>query len=107
MKKIKATKLIFALAIGALSLGSYKADAQEKFFRAVGTPHTPKVNIAFNRYYTYEGLVDNMKKIAAAHPDIAKLESIGNSYEGRDMWTLTITDFSTGKDTEKPGMWID
>lgn len=106
-KHRKITKMLIALAVGALSLGSYKADAQEKFFRAVGTPHNPKVDIAFNRYYTYEGLVDNMKKIAAAHPDIAKLESIGKSYEGRDMWTLTITDFSTGKDTDKPGMWID
>ncbi|TXD78605.1 M14 family metallopeptidase [Algoriphagus ratkowskyi] len=104
---MKTTNIILALAVSVLSLVSYKADAQEKFFRAVGTPHNPKVAIAFNRYYTYEGLVDNMKKIAAAHPGLVKLESIGKSYEGRDMWTMTITDFSTGKDTEKPGMWID
>ncbi|WP_192348065.1 M14 family metallopeptidase [Algoriphagus sp. Y33] len=107
MQKTKLSKLTIALAVSALSLGSYKADAQEKFFRAVGTPHNPTVEIAFNRYYTYEGLVENMKKIAAAHPTIARLESIGKSYEGRDIMTLTITDFSTGKDTDKPGMWID
>lgn len=104
---MKTTKLIVGLAFSALSLTTIDANAQEKFFQAVGTPYMPKVEIAFNRYYTYEGLVDNMKKIAAAHPDIAKIESIGKSYEGRDMMTLTITDFSTGPDTDKPGMWID
>ncbi|MBN3583993.1 peptidase M14 [Algoriphagus aestuarii] len=104
---MKTTKLIVGLAFSALSLTTLPTQAQEKFFQAVGTPYNPKVEIAFNRYYTYEGLVDNMKKIAAAHPDIAKIESIGKSYEGRDMMTLTITDFSTGKDTDKPAMWID
>ncbi|MEN2283299.1 M14 family metallopeptidase [Algoriphagus sp. SE2] len=104
---MKTTKLIVGLAFSALSLTSLNTHAQEKFFQAVGTPYNPKVEIAFNRYYTYEGLVDNMKKIAAAHPDIAKIESIGKSYQGRDMMTLTITDFSAGKDTDKPAMWID
>ncbi len=104
---MKTTKLIVGLAFSALSLTSINTQAQEKFFQAVGTPYMPKVEIAFNRYYTYEGLVDNMKKIAAAHPDIAKIESIGKSFEGRDMLTLTITDFSTGADTDKPAMWID
>ncbi len=104
---MKTTKLIVALAFCMTSLGIHKSIAQEKFFRAIGTPHKPKVEIAFNRYYTYEGLVDMMKKIAAAHPNLAKLESIGKSYEGRDIMTLTITDFSAGKAEDKPAMWID
>ena len=91
--------------IGWMTFGA--ANAQEKFFKAVGTPHKPKVELSFNRYYTYEGLVEAMKKIAAAHPGLAKIESIGKSYEGRDIMTLTITDFSTGKSEDKPGMWID
>ncbi|MHA7131761.1 M14 family metallopeptidase [Algoriphagus namhaensis] len=83
------------------------AEAQQKFFRAAGTPHDPKVEIAFNRYYTYEGLVDYLQQIAKAHPELTKLESIGKSYEGREIWTLTVTDFSVGKADEKPAMWID
>lgn len=104
---MKTTKIIVGLAFSAMSLTSIETNAQENFFQAVGTPYNPKVEIAFNRYYSYEGLVDKMEKIAAAHPDIAKIESIGKSYEGQDMMTLTITDFSTGKDTDKPAMWID
>jgi len=107
MKKIQKIQKILMLGLiaGWMTLGA--ANAQEKFFKAVGTPHKPKVELSFNRYYTYEGLVDAMKKIATAHPELAKIESIGKSYEGRDIMTLTITDFSTGKSEDKPGMWID
>lgn len=104
MKIQKITTLILAIGLSAFA---FVSEAQQKFFRAVGTPHDPKVEIAFNRYYTYEGLVDNMKKIAAAHPELAKIESIGKSYEGRDIMTLTITNFSAGKAEDKPAMWID
>nr|WP_075349107.1 M14 family metallopeptidase [Algoriphagus marinus] len=107
MKKINTLKMIVMLAFATLWIAVNPAKAQEKFFRAVGTPHKPKVELTFNKYYTYEGLVDAMKKIAAAHPGLAKIESIGKSYQGRDIMTLTITDFSVGKSEEKPGMWID
>ena len=108
MKTINLKHTLTALALGALSLSSLNVYAQqENYFRAIGTPHTPKVEIAWNRYYSAEGLWELMKKIAVAHPKIARIESIGKSVEGRDILTLTITDFSTGKDTEKPGMWID
>ncbi len=97
-----------ALALGALTFSSFDLSAQqENYFRAIGTPHKPKVEIAWNRYYSSEGLWDWMKKIAQAHPHLAKIESIGKSVEGRDILALTITDFSTGKDTDKPAMWID
>ncbi|GMQ25934.1 M14 family metallopeptidase [Algoriphagus sp. oki45] len=108
MKMMNTKKILATLALGALSLGAMKVNAQqENFFRAIGTPHKPKVEIAWNRYYSAEGLWDWMKKIAAAHPGLAKVESIGKSVEGRDILTITITDFSTGKDTDKPAMWID
>lgn len=100
----KITTLVLALGLSACA---FVSEAQQKFFRAVGTPHDPKVEIAFNRYYTYEGLVDNLQKIAKAHPELTKLESIGKSYQGRDIWTLTVTDFSKGKAEDKPAMWID
>uniref|UniRef100_UPI0040475CB3 M14 family metallopeptidase n=1 Tax=Algoriphagus sp. TaxID=1872435 RepID=UPI0040475CB3 len=108
MKIMNLKHTLTALALGALTFSSFDLSAQqENYFRAIGTPHKPKVEIAWNRYYSSEGLWDWMKKIAQAHPHLAKIESIGKSVEGRDILTLTITDFSTGKDTEKPAMWID
>jgi hypothetical protein len=97
--------------IGALSLlllpALAMAQTPEQIFQAVGTPANPKVEISFNRYYTAEGLETLAKKLAAAHPDLISVQSIGKSYEGRDLWCMTVTDQSTGSDLEKPGFYID
>jgi len=104
MKTINYTSvlcLIIAMTMGSVS------KAQEKFFRAIGTPHEPKVEASWNRYNTYDGVVDIMKKIAKAYPKLARLESIGKSYEDRSIYMLTISDFNTGNPDEKPAMYID
>ena len=89
-----------------MTMGSV-SKAQEKFFRAIGTPHEPKVEASWNRYNTYDGVVDIMEKIAKAYPKLARLESIGKSYENRSIYMLTISDFNTGNPDEKPAMYID
>ncbi len=100
-------KNIIVLSFFSLVLNLPSGFAQEKFFRAIGTPHKPKVDVSWNRYYTYEGVVDIMQKIAKAHPNLAKLESIGKSFQGRDLYLLTISDFKNGDPSRKPAMYID
>lgn len=97
------------ILIYILLLTSAVAQAQDAngVFRASGSPENPKVPISWNRYYNYDGITDICKKIAAAHPDLAKVSSIGKSYQGRDMWVLTITDFKKGKAEDKPGFYLD
>lgn len=104
MKTIDYTSILFLLI--AMTMGSV-SKAQEKFFRAIGTPHEPKVEASWNRYNTYDGVVDIMEKIAKAYPKLARLESIGKSYEDRSIYMLTISDFNTGNPDEKPAMYID
>ncbi|SDG79706.1 M14 family metallopeptidase [Psychroflexus sediminis] len=104
MKIINYTSL-FSLAI-LVMFGSV-SHAQEKFFRAIGTPHQPKVEASWNRYNTYAGIVDLMEKIADAYPELTRMESIGKSYEGRDIYMLAVSDFNTGDPDEKPAMYID
>ena len=83
------------------------AQTAEQIFKAAGSPSKPKVNVSWNRYNDYGGITDICKKIAAAYPQLAKLESIGKSYLGKEMWVLTITDFKKGDPDKKPGMYID
>jgi len=83
------------------------SQSEDEIFRAVGSPHNPKVQISFNRYYTSEGHAALIKKIADAHPNLAKRVSIGKSYEGRDMWLLQITNFQKGDADRKPAFYID
>lgn len=99
-------KLITILFIVIMYAQASAQDANG-VFRAAGSPENPKVPIAWNRYYNHDGVTDICKKIAAAHPDLAKLSSIGKSYQGREMWVLTITDFKKGKPDEKPGFYLD
>lgn len=102
-KKLYIPFICYALAVLSIS----EITAQEKFFRAIGTPHQPKVEVSWNRYYTYDGVVDIMQKIAKAYPNLTRLESIGKSVEGRNIWMLAVSDFKTGNPDRKPAMYID
>ena len=64
-------------------------------------------SIAFTRYYRYDELTRLLKALAEEHPDLLRLESIGKSHEGRDVWLVTATNFATGPDIEKPALWVD
>jgi murein tripeptide amidase MpaA len=58
-------------------------------------------------YYRYEDLTRLLRAYAQARPDLLRLESLGPSHEGRDVWLATVTNRATGPDTEKPALWVD
>jgi len=65
----------------------------------------PKVR--FDRFYRYEELSTLLKAFASEFPQLVSIESIGRSYEGRDIWLLTVTNRATGPAGEKPAFWVD
>jgi hypothetical protein len=101
IKKISTAFLL------AFSVFITRAQTADQLFKAAGSPVNPKVAASWNRYNDHAGITDICKKIAAAYPDLAKLESIGKSYKGRDIWCLSITDYKKGTADKKPGMYID
>ncbi len=54
----------------------------------------PKI-IRSRVYHTYYDMTTELQDLAAAHPDIAKLSSLGKSIGGRDLWVMRITNFAT------------
>ena len=94
--------IIFLINISFIAVIA-EAQTPQQIFKAAGSPVNPKVVISWNKYYDHGGITEICKKIAAAHPNLAKLESIGKSYKGRDMWVLTITDFKKGDADKKTG----
>jgi murein tripeptide amidase MpaA len=58
-------------------------------------------------YYTYEVLTRLLHELVEAHPQLAQIESIGQSLEGREIWLVTLTNFETGQALEKSAYWID
>lgn len=105
MKRISILILAVFACFGFKS--QVKAQGVGDIFRAAGSPHNPKVQVSFNRYYTSEGLNAIGEKIAKAYPNLVKRVSIGKSFEGRDMWMLEITNYSVGEASRKPGFYID
>ena len=63
--------------------------------------------IRFDKFYRYNELTRLLKDYAKEYPDLIRLESIGKSHEGRDVWLVTATNFKSGPDTEKPAFWVD
>jgi hypothetical protein len=57
------------------------------------------------QYPTLAELDDSMRNIALNHPSIAKLDSVGESYEGRQIFYLEISD-QPGIDEGEPGLFF-
>ncbi|NUM36442.1 MAG: DUF2817 domain-containing protein [Candidatus Brocadiae bacterium] len=61
-------------------------------FQATLSPDIIGKNTRENSYHTYEALTAKLKQFAKDYPSIAKLESIGQSVEKRELWILKISD---------------
>ncbi len=68
---------------------------------------TTETDLSFDKYLTHSELTDYLKGAAGAYPNLASLESAGKSYEGRDIWALTITNRATGSHEGKPAIYVD
>ena len=66
-----------------------------------------KVPIAFDTYFDYEQMTRHLHDLAAAHPDLMTLESLGQTFRGREIWAVTITNHRTGAAEGKPAYYID
>jgi hypothetical protein len=63
--------------------------------------------VSYDRFYTYAELTETLEEWASAAPTLLALESIGRSYEGRDIWLAAITNLETGPAAEKPAFLLE
>lgn len=61
----------------------------------------------FDHYVRYDALTRLLHDLAAARPDLVRIESIGKSYEQSDIWCALVTNQATGPDAEKPAVYAD
>ena len=64
-------------------------------------------SVAYDHFYGYDELTDTLRAWADEAPQLCNVESIGTSFEGRDIWLATITNGATGPALEKPGFMIE
>jgi murein tripeptide amidase MpaA len=63
--------------------------------------------VAYDHFYAYEELTDTLRSWAEEAPGLCTLESIGTSFEGRDIWLVTVTNSETGDHLDKPGFLVE
>jgi murein tripeptide amidase MpaA len=61
----------------------------------------------FDRFYRHDELARLLHGYADAYPGLVRLQSLGKSHEGRDIWLAVLTNTATGADTDKPAFWCD
>lgn len=60
-----------------------------------------------SRYYRYAQLTAFLQAWAALYPGFCRLESLGCSPQGREIWQVTLTNQATGDDRAKPAYHIN
>jgi len=59
-----------------------------------------------SRYHTYPEMAAEIHAVAAAHPSIVQVFSIGKSYQGRELWAAKISD-NVATDENEPEVLFD
>ncbi len=60
-----------------------------------------------SHYHSVEEVIALLNAWAAKYPHLVELYSVGKSFEGRDIWQVTVTNRKTGKDTDKPAFFLE
>jgi murein tripeptide amidase MpaA len=63
--------------------------------------------VSYDRWYRYDELTELLRSWADEASGLFRLDSIGKSYEGRDIWLVTVTNFESGPDLEKPAFLVE
>ena len=63
--------------------------------------------VEFDHFYAYDELTETLRAWAEEAPELCSVESIGTSYEGRDIWLVTVTNTGTGDPLDKPGFLVE
>ena len=108
-RSVAITPLIIILFM-ALLLPSFSPSlaAQQKLQKSPGGYHGElDFPISWKHYYMYDEWTKIMHDLQAKYPNLADIQSIGKSRQGRDQFLLTITAKSSGAPLTKPAMWVD
>ena len=122
---IFATAILFIIAIFfslAPAQEQSQAEKESKYWTVAGYRHGPSFFqrsfyeetkplqtgiMDFKHYHTYTEMIWWFKQWAEQYPDLVDLYVAAKSFGGRDIYQLTLTNEKTGKDTDKPAMFID
>lgn len=102
------SRLVALFVTTCLLLGALTTTAQRhSVAQPAASPRAAGVALSFDHYYTVAEIEQAMRQLAADYPTLCTLESMGLSYEGRELWVMTVTNAETGPASDKTAMYID
>lgn len=66
-----------------------------------------KAPLSFQEYHSADVLYSYMEQFAKSHPDLVDLYVVAESFEGRPILQMTLTNKKSGKATEKPAAYFE
>ncbi|MDH5198538.1 MAG: M14 family metallopeptidase [Gemmatimonadota bacterium] len=72
-----------------------------------GSDPEHKLPLTWDRWLSHQEIGERLKLMERTWPDFLKLQSVGKSYDGRDMWVMTINNPRTGNELDKAAMFIE
>lgn len=94
---VGASLMIILLALLPVNVSAQKFFSDPQF----------KIKLDFNRWHDVNELYSDMSRLEKAFPKFLKLQSMGKSYEGRDIMVMTINNPETGPEMSKAAMYVD
>jgi hypothetical protein len=64
-------------------------------------------SLTFDKYHSADVVYTWLKRWAEKYPDLITLYNVGESYEGRPIIQITLTNKKAGKDTDKPAAFFE
>jgi murein tripeptide amidase MpaA len=58
-------------------------------------------------YYSNDEILNALSSWSTTYPSLMHLETIGHSFQGVPIQLCCLTNSDTGKDTDKPAVWVD
>ncbi|MDT8341811.1 MAG: M14 family metallopeptidase [Longimicrobiales bacterium] len=92
-----------ALVAAAAIAAPHATHAQQQ--RGSDPPHT--LPLTWDRWLDHDEIGERMQLMARTWPRFLSLQSLGESYGGREMWLMTINNPSTGDEMDKAAMFIE
>ncbi len=65
------------------------------------------VPLSFDHYYSCEQVEEALRALNKAYPELSRLDLVGKSDEGRDIYGLVVHNPETGEEHDKPGVYVD
>jgi Zinc carboxypeptidase len=105
---LAASLVMASLILLGLTLWPSHTSGQSKIQKSPGGYHGElDFPISWKHYYAYDEWTKIIHDLQKKYPNLADIQTIGKSRQGRDQFLLTITAKSTGRPETKPAMWVD